>query len=456
VNVKAAQQAAATKNEEKNREMIMIKRFLAIAAGIALSTQLAWADPNVKGKLSIWLGYPETLEAFKMGQAEFKKKYPNVDIEILTFELREFEAKLAVSVPAGSGPDILALHDFIFPRYFEAGALDDVPADLAAVVNNASIIDTPFKNIVTREGKPWGVPWWSGRNGLFYNIDHLREAGLDGPPRTYDDVWKYAEKLTKKGPDGQLTRAGISLRLTGPSGGTQKFVYFYYQLAGEQMLEPGSKPGTVRVTIAKNIDAAARALVDHIDHLHGAKKSDDWALKHDAQGFASGAASMFMRESWVIPYVKKNGPDIKFGVVPVPRDKAWGAFNAVEVLSVSKDSKLKQAAWDFIRILQAQPILDNVLASSGWVPLRKDRDYSAILKDEPRFASMTTPPPGLTLYIEAPNTSYEEMTTRMGEIIQAAFRDASLVGNVDGAKKVMMRVHDTAVKILKDNGLYSE
>ena len=94
----------------------MIKRFLAIAAGIVLSTQLAWADPNVKGKLSIWLGYPETLEAFKMGQAEFKKKYPNVDIEILTFELREFEAKLAVSVPAGSGPDILALHDFIFPR----------------------------------------------------------------------------------------------------------------------------------------------------------------------------------------------------------------------------------------------------------------------------------------------------------------------------------------------------
>ena len=48
------------------------------------------------------------------------------------------------------------------------------------------------------------------------------------------------------------------------------------------------------------------------------------------------------------------------------------------------------------------------------------------------------------------------MTTRMGEIIQAAFRDASLVGNMDGAKKVMMRVNDTAVKILKDNGLYSD
>ena len=171
------------------------------------------------------------------------------------------------------------------------------------------------------------MPWWSGRNGLFYNIDHLKAAGLDGPPKTYAEVWQYAEKLTQKNDEGELTRAGISLRLTGPSGGTQKFGYFYYQLAGVQMFEPGKKPGTVQVTIAKNIDAAARVLLDHVEHLHGAKKSDDWALKHDAQGFASGAAAMFMRESWVIPFVKKNGPDIKFGVVPVPRDKAWGAFN---------------------------------------------------------------------------------------------------------------------------------
>lgn len=46
--------------------------------------------------------------------------------------------------------------------------------------------------------------------------------------------------------------------------------------------------------------------------------------------------------------------------------------------------------------------------------------------------------------------------TRVGEIIQAAFRDASLVGNMEGAKRVMMRAHDTAVKILKDNGIYAE
>ena len=219
------------------------------------------------------------------------------------------------------------------------------------------------------------------------------------------------------------------------------------------MLEIGSKPGTVKSTIKDNIDAAARVLMDHVDHLHGPKKSDDWALKHDAQGFASGNASMFLRESWVIPFVRKNGPDIKFGVVPVPRDKAFGAFNAVEIMSINKDCKLQPAAWDFIRIMQDQAILNNVLSSSGWVPLRRDRDYSSVLAKEPLFAEMTKPPADQMQYIEAPNTAYEECTTRMGEVIQTAFRDASLVGNLEGCKRVMMRVHDTAVRILRDGGV---
>lgn len=44
-------------------------------------------DTATKGKLSIWLGYPETLEAFKQTEQTFKTKYPNVQVEILTFEL---------------------------------------------------------------------------------------------------------------------------------------------------------------------------------------------------------------------------------------------------------------------------------------------------------------------------------------------------------------------------------
>jgi len=434
----------------------LLKGAAAIPVSLAMPAGIASADTATRGTLTIWLGYPETAEAYRLAMAEFRRTYPNVQVELLTFELREFEAKLAISVPTGSGPDILALHDFLFPRYHESGALDTVPADLAQVVNDPRVIDTPFKNVVTRDGRPWGVPWWSGRNALFCNLDHLREAGLSGPPTSYDEIWTHAQKLAKRNANGDLTRAGISLRKTGPSGVTQKFVYFYYQLAGVQMLEQGGRPGTVRSTIREKIDAAGRVLLDHVEHLHGPKKSDDWALRADAQGFASGDQSMFMRESWVIPFVKKNGPTINFSVTPIPRGAAWGAFNLIQVLSVNKESRLKNAAWDFIRVMQGQPILNNVLESSGWIPLRKDRDYSAILAQEPRYGSMINTPPGQTQYLEAPNTAYEEVTTRMGEVIQTAFRDASIVGNMDAAKRTMMRVHDVAVRVLRDQGIFAE
>jgi multiple sugar transport system substrate-binding protein len=432
------------------------RSVLALGAGLALAgVRPSRADTASSGKLSVWLGYGETAPTYRLAEAAFKQTYPNVQLELLTFDLREFEAKLAVAVPTGNGPDILALHDFLFPRYYENESLDPVPADLAATVTDPKILDPTFAKIVVRDGKPWGVPWWTGRSALFYNLDHFKEAGLAGPPKTVQEMWAFSEKLAKRGPDGALVRAGISLRLTEPSGGLQKFGYLYYQMTGQQILDAGPKPGTVRVTLKDNMDAATQLLLDHVEHLHGPKKVDDWALKHDAQGFANGAASMLLREAWVIPFVKTNGPTVRMGVAPMPRDKAWGAFNLVECLSVNKDSKLKAAAWDFIRLLQGQAYLDNLLATSGWIPLRKDRDFTGFLAKNPEYGPLMQDQPGYQQYVEVPDTAYQEVTTRTGEVILAAFRDASLLNNRDGARKVILQAYNVAVPILQDAGIYA-
>lgn len=432
------------------------RSILAAGAGLALGgIRPVQADDATSGKLSIWLGYGETAPTYRLAEAAFKQMYPNVQIELLTFDLREFEAKLAVAVPTGTGPDILALHDFLFPRYYENESLDDVPADLAATIKDSRIIDPVFAGIVSRDGKPWGMPWWKGASALFYNLDHFKEAGLDGPPKTVQDMWAYAEKLVKKSPDGTITRAGNSLRLTEPSGGLQKFGYLYYAMTGVQILDSGPQPGTVRVTFKDNLDAATQLLLDHVEHLHGPKKIDDWALKHDAQGFANGAASMLLREAWVIPFVKKNGPDIRFGVARMPRDKAWGNFNLLEILCVNKSSKMKKPAWDLIRLLQEQKYLDSVLQDSGWIPLRKDRDFSAFLGKNPEYQPLIVAQEGYQPYVEVPDTAYQEVTSRTGEVILAAFRDPSLLNNRDGARKVILKANDVATAILKNADIYA-
>lgn len=434
------------------------KKFLWMATlmFVAASMLMIGTPALAKEKLAIWLGYGETLPAFELVKAEFEKKYPEIEVEILTFELRDFEAKLASSVPTGAGPDLLALHDFLFPRYYNNSYLEPLPDDLAQIVNDPEKMNQTYTAIVTGDGVAYGVPYWTGRSTLYYNVDHFKEAGLPGPPDTVEQMWEYAEKLVKKDASGTLERAGFSMRLTGPSGGIQKFGYLYYQMAGEQIFEVGSQPGTVRVTLKDHLDVAVQALLDHVNHLHGDRKVDDWDLKHDAQGFASGVASMFLRETWAIAFIKTNGPDINFDTAPMPKGAVRGAFNYIEILSVNNQSKLKDETWDFIRMLQEQEALNVLLKTAGYSPLRKDRDFGWFLAENPKYKAVMEDVEGYNQYLEAPNIAYEEMTTRVGEVLQEAFRDASLVDNPEGCKAVIEKMQKVAEDILEDNGILSE
>ncbi|UCF94153.1 MAG: extracellular solute-binding protein [Desulfobacterales bacterium] len=417
---------------------------------------LAAGPAAAKQNLSVWLGYGETLPAFEMVKEKFEKKYPDIKVEILTFSLRDFEAKLASAMPTGAGPDLLALHDFLFPRYYDNGYLEPLPPEFAAIANDPTKMNPTYTAIVTREGQAYGMPYWTGRSTLFYNLDYFQEAGLTRPPDTVDELWQYAEKLVKKDTDGNIERAGITMRLTGPSGGIQKFGYLYYQMAGEQIFELGQKPGTVRVTLKDNMDVAVQALLDRINHLHGDRKVDDWTLKHDAQGFASGVAAMLLRETWAIAFIKKNGPNINFNTAPMPKGKVRGAFNYIEILSVSTQSKLKSQTWEFIAMLQEQEVLNTLLTTSGYSPLRKDRDFSWFLKDHPRYKAVMEDIADYNQYLEPPNIAYEEMTTRVGEVLQAAYRDGALADNPEGCKKVILKMQEVAEDILEDNGILSE
>ena len=47
------------------------------------------------------------------------------------------------------------------------------------------------------------------------------------------------------------------------------------------------------------------------------------------------------------------------------------------------------------------------------------------------------------------------MTSRTGDVILAAYRDASLLNNPEGARKVILKAQDVATDILKNAGIYA-
>ena len=105
--------------------------------------------------------------------------------------------------------------------------------------------------------------------------------------------------------------------------------------------------------------------------------------------------------------------------------------------------------------MQRQEVQEILLSDSGWIPSRRDLNYDNILKDEPRFRKFVEIPAEVDIYFEIMASSYTELWTRVGEILQEAYRDASLVGNLSGCRAVVKKAHDLAIQILKENNEYA-
>ena len=61
------------------------------------------------------------------------------------------------------------------------------------------------------DGKLYWVPFNVSVPVLYLNESHLKEAGISGPPRMWDEFFKYARALTKRDADGKVVRNGLAL-----------------------------------------------------------------------------------------------------------------------------------------------------------------------------------------------------------------------------------------------------
>ena len=406
------------------------------------------------GKLTVWGCFTELQAPLEKARDIFLTENPDADAEVLVFDLRDFEAKVAATAPVGQAADLIVMDHSLTRRYAKAGILEPAPEDLEKMVNSTGRYLEIAPSKASYQGEVMGLPFFGGGPALFYNTDYLNDAGLGKPPETVDETYEYAVKLRKKDAGGKLTRAGYSIRLTGPTGGSQKWAFITNQLLGHDFVEPGSKPDTFHAMLDN--PESAEALQWHIGLLHGADKSDDWALKHDAEGFAAGEVAMFPRESWVIPFVEEKGPDINFDVTYMPRDEYWRIYDWLCNACVPASGKNKDIAWTFANVMQRKEVQEVLFKDSGWIPSRRDLDYGDIMSNEPRFEVFVDIPKDAEIYFEVMASSYTELWTKVGEIIQTAYRDDGLLNNMSGCREVVKRAHETANQILESNNEYGE
>jgi len=431
-------------------------KYVALLIGVLISVISVTMSGTT---LTVWGGWPLLKPIFEQIKSDYERLHPNASVEIVLMDIREFERKLAVSLPAGMGPDIFITSEYIVPQYVAAGLVAKPPDHVRAFIEESfdALVKRCNRFVGPGDTEPqfYGVPHIGIARVLFWNRAMFAEAGLpDRPPETWDELVKFSRKLTVYDDKGNVVRSGISWRLFGGGSGiTEKWAIVLAQ-AGTTVL--GTTPdGKWRA--AYDNEAGREAIQLYVDSVHK-YRVDSFEAPHDAAAFMAGQTAMFYRELWPIPSILKLAPDLDFGTALMPKFKERGTVYSTESYFVSAHSRNKELAWDFILFASQPEYAKRFLRECGWIPPRIDIDFSDIFAEIPQYkaAIVADYPAGYRLALYPPIVPVDEIYTRLSERLERAFRDPSLVDNQAAIDQLLHEAAAETNAILAEWGLLGE
>jgi multiple sugar transport system substrate-binding protein len=348
-------------------------------------------DGRISLRLFLLLINTGQVAFFEWAEQEFEARHPEVDVIVEQFpgtSLKDYEIKLRLRYASGQAPDIWSLRENELAPFVDYGLVRPAPENIARIVRERSLNDLIRQAPVFRD-TVYGIVHHAGWTMLYYNRDHFRQVGLDPdrPPRTWDELLAFADRLTVRNPDGSLARAGFSLRKSGYKPGTaEKWLTFFYSAGGI----PFDDAGTDSYFDSPAGRAAFQFYRDVLDRGYDAVTFDG-----DQRGFGQGRVSMFIREDHVIDWLAQHYPDLDYGVGHIPaRDSSVGSASSGGAFPfvVSSQSPHPEAAWSFLAFLFEDEVyfryVDTVRAQPNYFPVA----HLPRFRDDPRLQVYRTQP----------------------------------------------------------------
>lgn len=433
--------------------MVALITTLGIAFG-APAFAGAPAATEFSGELSLWSGYPEMAPLYDKIIADFQAKHPKVKVSYLTHPLREYEQKLSATIPTDTGPDVFEGSLYANLKFIEAEMFPEAPAWV--LEQTKGMHDDFLVNYNTIKGKRYGIPFFEGRPAIFYNKDCLKEAGLAEPAADKPMAWptfiQYAQKMTKRDAAGKVTRSGLSLRLSGAGSGIAEKFWIIGMPHGTEALSQ-NKEGKWKA--AYNNEAGRKTLQMYIDMLYK-WKTDSHDIKHDAEAFELGIGCMFQRETWVVGDIAKKAPTLNYGTMPLPKDTAWKYLRNSFSLYVTRSTKNPRLAWEFALFMVQPEYQKFMLDRVGWLPSRRDVDYSQVFAKTPAFKAFLVADPAYKSTGTPRIGVFDEIWTKLAERLSMMYLDKNLLDNPTGIKKALDDAAAETNTILKREKLYGD
>jgi multiple sugar transport system substrate-binding protein len=321
--------------------------ILAIAALYLLFQEMRAPEVPADGKIHIeyWMitGFKE---AYPYYQQRFNEMQDRISVKAVLLPWQEHEKKILTAVCSGHPPDLV---NQMAPVAKWAARMALVPLD--EFIRRDRFDTTMFFPALWEEmrynGRIYALPVYSGSYALFYNKALFRKAGLDPdrPPRSWDEVSAFTERLTVRDQRGRITQIGFI-----PNYGNLPIsVLIPWQLGATFV----SRDGRTVLLEDSAVVAGLRAVEAYyhtypLDQIAAFLGTLGIGEQH---GFINDKVAMMILDSSFPDQIKQLRPTMEYGVAMIPSFEGHptASQSGSWWIAIPRGAKNPEAAWQLMK-----------------------------------------------------------------------------------------------------------
>lgn len=357
------------------------------ASGDAQTITFTFRDDGQGEKSALWQWIQDGYDSWD------KKDSVKLNISPIVASEGDYFAKIALQLQDPSTcPDLVCEDTFQLPNDVSAGYLTDLTDYVKDYPEwNDGTYYESMQNGVSKDGKPYGIPYCTDTRGLWYNKDIFKQAGLpeEWAPKSWQDILDACKTIKEKVPDVVpfWCNSGVA---TGEATSMQTYEMLLYG-TGERLIDDNGK----WIVKSQGMLDSLNFLNDIYSNGYGpslSKVLNGQASNTSAREYLpQGKLAISLDGSWIPGNWEETGaspwPEAKdvLGFAPMPTSTGQepGTITLAGgwALSIPENSDAKDITFEFIKHLMDPSIYTKAVIAQGNIATRtdvaKDADYAA-------------------------------------------------------------------------------
>jgi len=319
---------------------------------------------------------PEQVAQLEDAAARFSKGEPGITVNVQAVPFANLLSTLRTQGGSAGGPTMASIYDAWLPELVRDGVAAPAPADVADGVRGAWA-----ENVVSAssaEDKVYGFPNEIDLYALNYNTRLFKEAGLDGPPTTFDELRSDAKALT----DQAKGQHGFGVITNWASGAVHPFLSLAASNGGH-LLDDSGKAALTDDRVVAVANLYQQMLQDgSIDPAASAANANTTGPYLD--NFAGGKTAMIIMANWWQGSLKETMgdayADVATAPIPVGPDGKGSSsisYSWLSMVNANADKSAQEASWKFLTWLngpdsgeKGSSAMGDILVGMGILPSR--------------------------------------------------------------------------------------